>query len=462
MGAQVGRSADYLSVTQFDLLSWVSGGCKGGTNEGTSYRVSARALHNRGLIRVEGRGPAWTAKITAEGTRLLKEQARRVEAERERERREEEARTEREHEAQRLRARALEVLEAVTAAGGRLALTADYSEREVTQITDCLARGGLLPNGQRFAHEPTRMDPVLGVTAYLEPDFATLTPMRAFKVPQQLRGPHPAVTAFQEKREHVSRAQIPRAARYLQGLVNAVAEMGWSAPAKAQADYAGRGEPGPDLSIKLPSRDFQVAIRELDERGRPGRAFITQTEYLTRTERTTANKSFTASGRLEVTLTRGWEQHPVLSQRDTGKSTLEDQLPALIRTLEIDKAEAEWAQKEEERRADIRKERWEEVKKEAFVRVTYERNAKRLHAELDSRDAVVAMRAYADEIDERATELGAPDAQAAREWADWIRRHADRTDPLNGRLRLVEVTSCSHEELQPHMHGWSTHGPYRQ
>ena len=79
------------------------------------------------------------------------------------------------------------------------------------------------------------------------------------------------------------------------------------------------------------------------------------------------NKSFTASGRLEVTLTRGWEQYPVLSQRDTGRSTLEDQLPALIRLLEIDKAEAEWARKEEERRADIRKERWEEVKKDAFV-----------------------------------------------------------------------------------------------
>src|SRR5450756_1999105 len=74
-----------------------------------------------------------------------------------------------------------------------------------------------------------------------------------------------------------------------------------------------------------------VTVRELDERGRPGSAFITQTDYLTRTERTTVNKSFTASGRLEVTLTRGWEQHPVLSQRDTGKSTLEDQLPALIR-----------------------------------------------------------------------------------------------------------------------------------
>lgn len=156
---------------------------------------------------------------------------------------------------------------------------------------------------------------------------------------------------------------------YLQGLVNAVAEMGWSVPAKVQVGYAGRGEPGPDLSIKLPSCEILVAVRELDERGRPRRPLITQTDYLTRTERTTVNKSFTASGRLEVTLTRGWEQHPVLSQRDSAKSTLEDQLPALIRILEINKAEA-----------------------------------------------------------------------------DWIRQHAENTDPLNGPPRLEEVASCSHEE----------------
>ena len=121
---------------------------------------------------------------------------------------------------------------------------------------------------------------MLGVTAYLVPDFAALSPMRVFTVPQQLRRQHPAVTAFQERRESVSRAQIPRAARYLQGLVNAVAEMGWSVPAKVQTAYAGRGEPGPDLSIRLPSREILVTIRELDERGRLGRAFITQTDYL--------------------------------------------------------------------------------------------------------------------------------------------------------------------------------------
>jgi hypothetical protein len=71
------------------------------------------------------------------------------------------------------------------------------------------------------------------------------------------------------------------------------------------------------------------------------------------------------------------------------------------------------------------------------------------------------MRAYADEIDARASAQEAPAARAARVWAEWIREHAERTDPLNGPLRLEEVSSCSHEELQLHMHGWSTHGPYR-
>jgi hypothetical protein len=94
-------------------------------------------------------------------------------------------------------------------------------------------------------------------------------------------------------------------------------------------------------------------------------------------------------------------------------------------------------------------------------RVGHERNAQRLLAELDSRDATAAMRAYADEINARAAALEDPAAQEAHEWAGWIREHAERTDPLNGPLRIEEVTSCSHEELQPHMRGWSTHGPYR-
>jgi hypothetical protein len=59
----------------------------------------------------------------------------------------------------------------------------------------------------------------------------------------------------------------------------------------------------------------------------------------------------------------------MLSSRRPGQATLEVQLPALVRVLEAGEAEAEWARKEEERRAAIRQDRWAEVKGEAFVHV---------------------------------------------------------------------------------------------
>ena len=63
----------------------------------------------------------------------------------------------------------------------------------------------------------------------------------------------------------------------------------------------------------------------------PAQAPQDPAKKLTRTERTAANKNFTAGGRLEITLTRGWEKQPILSQRDAGRVTLEDQLPTLVR-----------------------------------------------------------------------------------------------------------------------------------
>ena len=47
------------------------------------------------------------------------------------------------------------------------------------------------------------------------------------------------------------------------------------------------------------------------------------------------------------------------------------------------------------------------------------------------------------------------------QWAEWIREHAERTDPLNGALHVAKATSCSYAELQPHMNGRSAHGQYR-
>lgn len=457
----MGRATDYLSVAQFDLLRWVADGCQDGVYAGSSHRVSARALHNRGYLCVSGSGATWAAVITDEGTRRLQGEAKRIEAERERARKEEQARAEREREQQQLRDRAAQLLHDVIEAGGRLALGADAAAEDVRRMQNSLAESGQLPEGQRLAQEPTRMDPVLGVTVYLEPDFAVLTAKRSFDVPRQLRDPHPAVAEFQSKKALVSKTQIGRAARFLQALISAVTEVGWKVPDKPRGMSRGRGEPIPDLLLRLPSRELVVTIRELDERGRRQPAYLTETDYYSRTERTTANKHFQASGNLAVTIAKTWEDHTVLSIRDTVSSSIEDQLPTLIRTLEVAEAEADWSLKEESRRTEIRQARWEEVKAEAFIKLTYERNAELLRNQLQRREAADTMRAYAAEVEAQAEHLDDPAAEEAKKWSEWIRQHAARTDPVNGPLRLLRVTSASRQDLEPHMSGWSAYGPYR-
>jgi len=205
-----------------------------------------------------------------------------------------------------------------------------------------------------------------------------------------------------------------------------------------------------------------VSIRELDQRGRRVTAFITETAYHTRTTRTIANKDFEVSGKLEVRLSKKWEDETVLSIRDEPGAPIEDQLPTLIRTLEIVEAEAKWSRKEEERRAEIRKVRWEEVKQEALTKLTYQRNAELLRDQLERRRDAAMMRTYADEVEARAEQLNGTDADEARKWSAWIRQHADHTDPVNGPLHLLQVTSASHADLEPHMNGWSTYGPHRR
>ena len=60
-----------LNEQQLALLHWIEQGCPDGVMEGTAHRVSAAALKGRGLIRISGRGPSWTASLTDAGREYL-------------------------------------------------------------------------------------------------------------------------------------------------------------------------------------------------------------------------------------------------------------------------------------------------------------------------------------------------------------------------------------------------------
>lgn len=60
-----------LNQAQLEVLSWVGEGCLDGIYTDWSHRISARTLHNRGLVVVNGRGDDWSASLTPDGTYYL-------------------------------------------------------------------------------------------------------------------------------------------------------------------------------------------------------------------------------------------------------------------------------------------------------------------------------------------------------------------------------------------------------
>ncbi len=60
-----------LTERQRALLRWVGEGCPPGVMAQPSYRISAAALRNRGLITITGRGRTWRAKLTPAGAAYL-------------------------------------------------------------------------------------------------------------------------------------------------------------------------------------------------------------------------------------------------------------------------------------------------------------------------------------------------------------------------------------------------------
>jgi hypothetical protein len=103
------------------------------------------------------------------------------------------------------------------------------------------------------------------------------------------------VVTFREKKDLVSKAEVGRAARFLQALAAAATTVGWKVTGRPPNEGYGRNQPDPDLILRLPSRELVVSIRELDRRGRRATAFITETDYYRRTVRTIADKNFDAS-----------------------------------------------------------------------------------------------------------------------------------------------------------------------
>lgn len=458
----------YISPRQYDVLAWIAEGCPEGRYEGVAHRQTARLLHGRGFVQVTGRGDTWTAQITDHGQQVLVQQKARVDQERAiQQRQARQADAQRQRDAQDM-AQAKALVAELAEAEGRVDVGHRYSPG-LHRIVGLITSEGLVAKRQRVEFEPTMMDERLGYTVYLAPDFDVQIEARAVPVPAQLRLASSAVIAFRDRRDRVSKTTIPRAARILQAIVDAVQERSWSAKTFDRGyRVQGRDDHEFDLTVSLGNLERHVVIWERNGKARGGPAFVEQAvnPYDWRSHGETKivrNRDFEPTDELILRMNkdRGHDRYRGSDSvwRDSKSRTLESQLPEVLRLLDIAATQADWERSEQQRRQVLIKERWTQIRAQAIQDYSYDGRVQQLEDELARWDSAQQMRAYSDAVLFTSSSGRSKSRVEARAWAEWIRAHADNIDPLKGPLRPPPVPEVSDTDLKPYLHGWSSYGP---
>lgn len=413
-----------------------------------SHRISAAALARRGLARVSGHGPSWTATITQGGRDYIASangpspptprQANTSVTQ--------------------------ELVNAVIAAGGRLRLPsklygdsggADYYRR--VQIAE---RQGKVPAGKRLSLERVSNEEI-AIALVDGPEGA---PHEAAPVPVPVRISryHPLVKRFREaKRRHeVSRAALPRVLRILHGLVSEAERRGYSVSEPgSQPERYGRsswsGASDGHLVIAVGEDVERLRIKEL---GLPSRTHWEQQNG--RWDRWDGERKYPplteyeagATGRVEVELVNSYGPRTT-KWADRKSWTLEEKLPDLLHELELRAAEAVERRAAAARKAEQQRREWELAIERATERYLEDRRGEVIESEASAWRRAQLVRDYCAAVDDTGS-------SEAAEWAEWGSRYAERIDPLNGAVGIpADPESIPREALKPYLGRLSPYEP---
>jgi hypothetical protein len=441
-----------LNERQLEVLRWIADGSPRGGMDGDSHRISAAALRRRGLVTISGRGPTWLATVTTMGREYLKQadgptppvprQANVSVTE--------------------------QLVKDVIAAGGSLRVPrknwhyqggVDYANR--AQLAE---RYGKVPAGKRLIVEVVSPEELQIALMEAPEDMVEDAP--PVPVPMKVARYHPVVRQFRERpeRHEVSRAALPRVLRILQGLIAEAEQRGYSAqlvPVPERGRYGYRSEwSGAHYGhILIAIADYSAALR-IAEEGLQSRTYWRQRNYTyfhgsdRWDSRVLDAYEANATGRLQMQLVTGYSRRSA-KWADRKTTTLEEELPALLREIEVRAVEDERRRHEEKHKAAERELAWQAAMKKARERHAENYRSETLRAEIAQWSEAQRIRAYCSAI-----ESSHPDVSETLEWIAWARSHADALDPLQTAPRMPAAPeSVQPEDLRPFLDGWDPYGP---
>ena len=439
-----------LTERQIAVLRWIQDDCPDGVMTDETYRISAGALRNRGLVKTSGRGATWTAGITDEGRRYLEK----VDS------------ADPPIPRQDGGGVAAQFVADVVAAGGSLRVprhvywrkgSVDYRRR-----AELAERHGKVPRGKRLEVKSVSPDE-------LQIDLVDGPPgsdrdVMPVPVLDHVSRYHPVVARFREltDRHEVSRAQLPRVSRLLHALVVEAERRGHGVDVPADKRPARSREArwsGPqDGHLVITVDGVSTSVR-VSEEGLQSRAYWARddSEYAfgpgsrNRRRRDVAEYEGGSTGRLRLSIVPAYGSGSrQVNWADRTRWSVEHKLPELLREIEVRAAEERHARHLRELEAERRERARQQAIDRALRDYVDHLRAEALNNQVADWLHVRDIRAYCD-----AAEATCADEPAAREWIMWCRAHADAIDPLRVPPRPPALPEkIRGDQLRPFLHGF--------
>lgn len=462
------RRWESLNERQLAVLRRIADGDE--LSDDHQARISARALHDRLLVKISKQG-GWSAQLTDAGRYYLDHghhpehpRARptaggadtgtaTVEVPK--------ARTAPRHATARIgaerRAAAIALIAELVAESEKHIEDADEATlAEWRRVIDYAKRHHLVPEGKRIEKlngyggdltirllSGTHANTTFGVDA-----AEAIIPM-----PSELRSPHPVVRDLRDDR---GRLVMPpdvrnRALRFLQGLAAEAVRRGYEVRERPVDEryhrryYGYRNADVPRYS----RRDGQIDI------------VIHDFTYTVTIEQERPNSEVAERTKLLVVKLGGYGYTRRMDTwNDRKRSTIDEAIGPILRELELRVPDDQQRRADAEREKVERAEQWERAMVRARALATEAYHGKELGAQVDLWLRVEEIRVYADAVERRISEVPKEEVQEGTwQWLAWMRRYIDAADPLRELPVMSQAPHPQPKDLAPYLGRWSPYGP---
>ncbi len=479
-----GRSVP-LNPMQIEVLAWVRDRCAAGVYEDWSHRISARALHNRGLVTVKGRGDSWTASLTDDGTYYLDHSDYPSPSANSPVTDEESPPTpakdgptpppparpaprRREKSQQKVRKQGPvdQLMVSLSESGEHQILVPYADEARYRQLAGSAKRFGRIPEGMRLSFDRQRIDGETMLRIALEPlpawQSAVLDPVT---VARQLRDPSDVVREFFDSETFPVADEVrKRALRILDALVTGARERDMTVTALPNQlirrdGYATGGPRRDEVQFSVGGDDFRLWFTQATLQ----KAHEPTEREIARARRGHLFPDFDdiPDEHLGITLEGHGRTFWASSWKDSDEHLLEDDLAQILEEIRLRHGDLLRQRDDERERQDQRKQEWEIARERALVMYQQQFVVDAMQSQAAKWAEATGLRRYAEAIRAVAVRMEDEDQERAVAWAARVEERAERLDPLPAAALLPEIPAPSPEQLSPFMGSWSAYGPHR-